>query len=294
MDGWILVLAITPLLAAMAGCGDAPPREPSVYETSIARWHGERLERLRAEDGWLSLVGLHWLEEGDNGVGRGDGRAVAYGGFPHEDVGVIALRDGVLTFTPAAGVDAATQVLASDADGAPTVLEIGSCRMHVIRRGDRFAVRLKDLDAPLRRSFRGIERYPVDEGWRIEARYEAPAPDSRVAVDSIIGVVSEQDLAGWAAFERDGVACRMVLLDGGEPDRYFVVFGDETNAVETHGAGRFVEAVRRGDDLVEIDFNRAYNPPCAFTDYATCPLPVDANILPFAVRAGERAWKPQG
>lgn len=284
-----------------AGCGDGSTEtEPAPsYAESIAAWHAERLEHLGAEDGWLSLVGLHWLEEGSNGVGRGAEHAVRYDGFPREELGVIELTDDVLAFRPAPdavefAVEPGGQLrLLSDADGEPTVLAAGSCRMHVIRRGERYAVRVKDLEAPLRRRFTGVERYAVNPAWRIEARLVAPEPGRRVAVDSIIGVVTDQDVAGWAEFERGGVACRMVLLDGGEPGRYFVVFGDETNDVETHGAGRFVEAVGAGSDTVVIDFNRAYNPPCAFTDFATCPLPVDDNVLPFAVRAGERAWHPE-
>jgi uncharacterized protein (DUF1684 family) len=180
----------------------------------------------------------------------------------------------------------------SDADGDPTMLVAGRCRFHVIDRGGVYAVRMKDPDAPTRQGFSGIDRFPVDAAWRIEATFVPAAADTTVPVDSVIGVVDDTAVAGRARFERGGTAVDMVLHPGGDPDRYFVVFGDATNGRDTYAAGRFVAAERIAPDRVLIDFNRAYNPPCAFTEFATCPLPLPDNRLPFAVTAGERSPTP--
>jgi hypothetical protein len=265
------------------------------HRAEVDAWHAERLERLRAEDGWLTLVGLSWLEEGDNAAGRRADDAVAYAGFPVERVGTFAVAGRAVTFRADAGVAVAGVPpdgrLRTDADAPATVLRIGTCRMHVLARGERFAVRVRDSEAPARRGLAGIERFPFDEAWRIVAAF-APADAVTIPVDSIIGVTDAQPVAGYALFRREGHDVRMVLFPGPRPGRFFVVFADETTGRETYGGGRFLDATLDGD-RVELDFNRAYLPPCAFTPYATCPIPPAANRLPFPVRAGEtRAGSP--
>jgi uncharacterized protein (DUF1684 family) len=285
--------------AILGGCGgDAAPvldEEPkhvgSDYAAEVDAWHAERVRRLEADDGWLTLVGLRWLAPGENRVGQAASCAVAYEGFPVEDVGTITRVDGALRFemAPGAAVEGvpADGVLRSDADGAPTVLTLGTCRFHVIRRGERYGVRVKDANAPTRRQFAGIERYPVDRAWRYEARFVPADAGATTPVDLVIGTTLDQEIAGRAELVMAGHAISMVLMPGSEPDRYFVVFGDGTNGSQTYGGGRFLEATRDGDAVI-LDFNRAYNPPCSFTPYATCPLPVDDNRLPVPVTAGEK------
>jgi len=271
-----------------------PALTPEELRMSVDRWHENRLAELKSKDGWLTLVGLAWLDEGTNEVGSAPGRRVACDGLP-ADAGVFEVKDDAVTFRAADGVSVsgapADGRVQSDADGSPTVLGIGNVRLHVIRRGDRLGVRMKDDTAPLRTRFEGIERYPVDPAWRIEATLEPVAGAETTPVELIIGTVVEEPVAAWAVFEHAGNQCRIMLSPGGGPGRFFVVFGDTTNGASTYGGGRFIEAVRTPDgDRVVLDFNRAYNPPCAFTPYATCPLPVESNRLPFAVEAGEMKW----
>ncbi|MBT8485891.1 MAG: DUF1684 domain-containing protein [Phycisphaerae bacterium] len=293
-------------LATLGGChggggvnpgGEAMTRSvETAYESTVDSWHEERLHRLTADDGWLTLVGLVWLDEGSHDVGRDATCHVRADGFPAALVGTIERTGGVVRFrtAPAVPVDGVPDggILQTDAGGNPTIVSAGTCRFHVIERGGRLAVRVKDNAAELRTAFAGIERYPVDGAWRIEAAFE-PAVATQVPVTLITGSVSDEDIAGHAIFDFAGHAARLVLMPGSGDDRFFVVFGDATNGETTYGGGRFLEAVR-DDDRVILDFNRAYNPPCSFTPYATCPRPGPDNVLPYAVTAGERAWRNAG
>ncbi|MHC4809241.1 MAG: DUF1684 domain-containing protein [Planctomycetota bacterium] len=297
---------IVPVAAGLlvAGGVACSPREPLVSHASPTddlaaatdAWHAERVAALTAPDGWLSLVTLAWLAPGPNRVGRDPAAAVAYAGLPADHVGTLHVDgDGGIRFEPAAGV-AVTGVpddgmLRTDADGPPTVVQVGRCRFEVIIRGGRPAVRMRDPEADSRVGFNGIERFPVDPAWSIEAAFEPAAGGEEVAVDSVIGVVDQTAVAGRARFEQGGRAVDLVLHPGGAEDRYFLVFGDATNGRETSGGGRFLLVERSGPGTVRLDFNRAYNPPCSFTDFATCPLPVPGNRLPFAVTAGERRYQ---
>lgn len=293
-------IAVTCLLA---GCATAPPRQSplmpsaagpaaSAARAEVDAWHAERLERLAAEDGSLTFVALDWLDEGTNAIGRSAACRVRYEGFPEDVVGTIVREGDALRFEAAPGVDVGGApedgVLRTDADGAPTVLTAGTCTFFVIDRGGRLGVRVKDSNAATRRDFAGIPRYPFDPAWRIEAAFVPAAPEASLAFDLVVGVSVRDDLAGHAEFTMDGADVRLALTSGGAPDRCFLVFGDETNGRETYGGGRFLVAERTPDGRVILDFNRAYTPPCAFTPYATCPLPPPGNRLPFAVRAGER------
>jgi uncharacterized protein (DUF1684 family) len=301
------IAPIAPVAAGLLAVGGVAcsSREPLVSHASSTddlaaatdAWHAERVAALTAPDGWLSLVTLAWLEPGANRVGRDPAAAVAYAGLPADHVGTLHVDGdgGGIRFEPAAGV-AVTGVpddgmLRTDADGPPTVVQVGRCRFEVIVRGGRPAVRMRDPEADSRVGFNGIERFPVDPAWSIEAAFEPAAGGEEVAVDSVIGVVDQTAVAGRARFEQGGRAVDLVLHPGGAEDRYFLVFGDATNGRETSGGGRFLLVERSGPGTVRLDFNRAYNPPCSFTDFATCPLPVPGNRLPFAVTAGERRYQ---
>lgn len=279
------------------------PRDAAIAERSAAatdRWHAARVRVLRAEEGWLSLVALAWLEPGANRVGRGADCSVRAAGFAADHVGTIHVDDsGGLRFVTApravvAGLDAATgeQPIASDADGAATMLRNGTCTLFVIERAGRLAVRVRDAEAPLRRTMPDPERFAFDPAWCVEGTFVAAPAGSRQAVALVIGAEEEMAVAGRARFALGGRDHDVVLFDGSGPDRLFLVFGDATNGVETYGGGRFVEVLRRDDDRVVIDFNRASAPPCSFTPYATCPLPPASNRLPLRVEAGERSAVP--
>jgi uncharacterized protein len=227
---------------------------------------------LTAPDGWLSLTDLVWLQEGENPAPAGPGTIRLFAGRAvfHGPDGAVALE--------------------SDAKGDPTVLRFGTVSLSVIERGGRHAVRVRDAQSPARRAFRGIASFPVDPRWRFAARFEPYDPPRRVAVPNILGFVDEEIAPGAVVFEAAGATHRLdPILERGESD-YWIIFGDATNGRETYGAGRFVYVPPPSDGRTVIDFNKAYNPPCVFTAYSTCPLPPPGNRLPFRVEAGEKLY----
>jgi uncharacterized protein (DUF1684 family) len=247
-------------------------------------------------------VGLFWLEEGDNAFGSGpDNDLVFPAGKAPGRAGVLRLDAGRVTLEAApdsglahAGRPVATLALASDASGEPTVVELGSLSFHLIERSGRVGLRLKDRASPVLASFSGIESFPVDPSWRIEARFEPYEPPKTLRVPNVLGTPTEESCPGALVFEHDGQSFR--LEPTGEAGRdLFLVFGDATNGHETYGGGRFLPVAwpAPGEPVV-LDFNRAYNPPCVFTAYATCPLPPRQNRLPIRVPAGEKTWGEGG
>lgn len=285
------------LVVVMDAAGQTEASEsPSGQAEEIAEWRAERLESLKRPDGWLTLVGLGWLHEGANTCGSDPESDVALPGSAPGRAGVIHLREGEAEFaaSPGAGVLAAGEtvertILASDADGEPTVLEVGSVSFYVIRRGERFGVRVKDRSSPVYTDFQGLDYFPVNRDWRFEARFVPYDPPRKVDVPTILGTTEEQLSPGAVVFDLEDDEYRLEAYQGSEEDELFFVFGDETNGHETYGGGRFLYARRESGKAV-VDFNKAYNPPCVFTPYATCPLPTPENRLPFAVRAGEKTY----
>ena len=272
--------------------------ERAAYREEIERWRRERLDRLRSPDGWLSVVGLFWLEPGENSVGTDpSNRIVVPGGRATDRLGTIALSEDRALFTAAPGSDVRhagapveTVELRSDAGGPPTVLTRGRVSFYLIRRSGRLAVRVKDTGSAARRGFRGIESFPIEPGWRVEARFEPYDPPRELPIANVLGGVDGERCPGAIVFERAGATHSLdAIVETAEPD-LFVIFGDETNGVETYGAGRFLYAPRAAGGRTVLDFNKAYNPPCVFTPYATCPLPPSQNRLPLRVEAGEKKY----
>jgi uncharacterized protein (DUF1684 family) len=184
--------------------------------------------------------------------------------------------------------------LATDAAGDPTLLELGPLLFHAIDRGGRIGIRLKDRESPLIAEFTGIERFAPDESWRVVARFERYDPPRTIQVPNIIGPDLPETCPGRLLFEHGGES--YTLEPTGEPgDDLFVVFGDATNGKTTYGGGRFLYAEwPGGDGTTVLDFNRAYNPPCVFTPWATCPLPTKDNKLEIAIEAGEKSYESAG
>ncbi len=287
------------------GNGEAHVFDEAVWQDGVEQWHRGRIERLRQPDGWLSLVGLEWIEPGDNVVGAGPEASIQ---LPD---GTAPDRVGVLTLTPASDAqpgsvrfvpDPTAEVLIggvavtepveviADNPGPATVLSIGTLRATVLDRGGQFAVRLKDTAAPLLSSFEGIDRFPLDPSWRIEARFERYDPPKSLPVPTVLGTVEDTPSPGAVVFERDGQTIRIDAQPGGEDGSLFLVFGDTTNGKTTYGGGRFVYTEPPVGDTVVVDFNRSYNPPCVFTPYATCPLPLPEARFKLAIEAGEKVW----
>jgi hypothetical protein len=249
--------------------------------TAWEAWRAERLARLRAERGWLSVTGLHWLEPGVNQVA----------GLP----GTFTLRDGRVEIRAtradgyaAEGVPVERRTLATDAAPAPDLLSLGDRRwVQVLERGGRHALRVWDAGAPARREFRVIEPFPFDPAWCVEARWD-PYPGPRpVEVVDVTGSVTTRLVPGRALFTVGGQELSLEPTADGE--RLAFVFRDATAGVETYGSGRFLSTAAPRDGRVLLDFNRAFNPPCAFTPFATCPLPRPENVLKVRVTAGERS-----
>jgi hypothetical protein len=294
-----LSLAAVAASALMAGAPAPPPADPPEHRQDIERWRARRLERLRSPEGWLTLVGLSWLEPGKNAVGSDPGnRVVLPAGKAAPFLGTLDRSGDAVTFhgAPGAGVTSAgapvtTLALRSDRDGDPTPLSVGTLTFYLISRGDRLGVRVKDSDSEARRGFHGLDYFPIDATWRVEARFEPYDPPKKVAVPNILGSVDQEDCPGALVFERDGKTYRLdPVLERGETD-FFVIFGDRTNGTDTYGAGRFLYASPPIGGRTVLDFNKAYNPPCVFTPYATCPLPPPENRLAIRVEAGEKAYK---
>jgi uncharacterized protein len=269
------------ILVAAAALGANPGSDAFLAEWR--QWHQKRVEALKRPQGWLALTGLHWLEPGDNRVD----------GLP----GVFRLGpEGVSLPEPAGwtlnGAPVPARALGSDRDGRPERIANGPRALQVIDRGGKVALRVWDANNPLRNGLTDIPTYPPNPRWRVVARWEAYATPRDVEVPSVVGIPAHEHAPGraWFAVEGKEYALEPTVEDGA----LFFVFKDRTAPKETYGGGRFLGAPMPEGDKVTLDFNRAYNPPCVFTLYATCPLPLPENTLPVRIEAGERNWTEGG
>nr|MEE4267280.1 DUF1684 domain-containing protein [Candidatus Krumholzibacteria bacterium] len=285
-------LSLTLLILTVVGCSSGTDPE---YIAEVDAWHAARVTRLKADDGWLTLVGLHPLHEGSNRLGGADGEDVQLAAGAPAKVGTITVAPDQILFAAQPGVTVlqageqiSTAVLLTDDPGPPSVLETGSLLFYVIRRGDQLFLRVKDRNAEALQSFTGIDRFPVESRWLVTARLEPGAATTQVP--NVLGQVDEVPSPGVLVFKVAGRECR--LTPQGEAGQgLFLVFGDQTNGHTTYGGGRFLSTDPIAEDgTVILDFNRAYNPPCVFSPYATCPLPSVDNLLDVAVEAGEMMW----
>lgn len=289
----ILIIAFV----LFASCGEAPPPVDSEYVAEIEAAWVAREAALTVDDGWLSLTGLFWLEPGPNIVGAADGVAVRLPDGP-DLVGSLHLGDdGLVTLLPdgEAGLTvndspAVEQILLPDTSGKPDLVRSGRALFYLIARGDRVGVRVKDPEAPNRRDFAGLERFPIDPSFQVTTTFE-PYPDPReVAIPTVIGEPSMMLAPGLLRFVVGGEEVTLEPYISTPDDRdLFLVFRDSTSGDTTYGAGRFLSAeLVEGSTEVVLDFNLATNPPCAFTAFATCPLPTPENTLFVAIEAGEK------
>ncbi|RKG79568.1 DUF1684 domain-containing protein [Corallococcus exercitus] len=259
-------------------------------------WQAERLQRLTSPDGWLTLVGLTWLKEGEQKAGSAPDSEVPLPAPVPAQAGTFTRQGDTVRFQPAAGAAFTLEgkpftggALKTDEKGAPDVLRLGSVSFQVIRRADRLGVRVKDAEAAARKQFHGIPLYPASAAWKVEARLVPDEKPRMLSVPTVLGTVEEMKSAGTLVFTVAGKEYRLMPVAEEGSDELFIIFGDETNRDATYGAGRFLEApLPDKDGRVVLDFNRAYNPPCAFTRFATCPLPPRGNRLALRVEAGEK------
>ncbi|UXI66903.1 DUF1684 domain-containing protein [Tahibacter amnicola] len=268
------------------------------HAEQVQAWRKQRVERLTAPEGWLSLVGLHWLKDGEQSIGSSKGSDVVLAVGPAK-LGRIALADGKveLTLDPNAkakiGESAETKaVLSDDGSANPTKVSFGTANFYVIDRGGKKGLRVKDTEAETRKKFVGIDYFDIASDWRVEAKWEAYNPPREIEVPTVLGTVEKYPVPGKATFERDGKKYELLpVLEAPGDKELFIIFADRTSGKETYGAARFLYAAMPADGKIVLDFNKAYNPPCAFTPYATCPLAPPENRLDLRVTAGEKKYR---
>ncbi len=286
----------------LAGCHrqTAKSFDVAAYKAETEKWQNNRAANLKKEDSWLTLVGLYWLKEGENKFGSNATNAVVLAKEKAPDVaGSFWLEKGEvrLAALPSANVTVDGKPVTSldlkddNDDNGPTILKMGTLIINVLKRGDRIGVRVKDSQSEARTQFKGLEYFPTDPKWRVEARFEPYQPAKVIPITNVLGMTDNETSPGALAFDIDGKTYRIdPILEQGETD-YFIMIADETTGRETYGAGRYLYvSPPDASGKVIIDFNQAYNPPCAFTAYATCPLPPRQNHLPIRIEAGEKKY----
>jgi uncharacterized protein len=297
----LLAACAAPLTVALAASVDEPGNGAALLaeRSSVDAWRERRVGELTSDGGWLTLAGLFWLKEGDNSFGRASSNALALdnaslaatcGSF------VVTGRQVRFVARPGSGVTHAGEPvgsldLTSDAAGEPTVLSSGTLRFFVIERAGNLGVRVRDLNNPRRRAFAGLSYFPVSTGWVFDARFEPYEPARHIRIVNILGMEQELQSPGAVVFRKDGHEWRLdtVLEQPGDRE-LFIMFADATSGHETYGAGRFMYIPLPSSGHAQLDFNKAYNPPCALNDFATCPLPPPQNRLKLRVDAGEKTY----
>lgn len=292
------------LVLAVASCGNGGPGR-AAYEAAVLEWRADRLARLKAEDGYLNLAGLYWLEPGESTFGGSSGNDIVFPGTDTDVIGRFVLDDKGVRMIPEPGVDVRYEgipvralFLSDDTTPNPVTVTYGTLAWTAILREERFGIRLRDFANPALESFTAPDYFPIDPEARVVATLE-PYDEPRIAdVGTVIeGLGYRPESPGVVAFELDGETHRLEAYASGE--RLFFVFGDRTNGAETYPAGRFLYAPwPDAASRTVLDFNLAYSPPCAFNDFSTCPIASPRNRLPVPIEAGEkfdkRLYTPAG
>ena len=285
------VLAVSLLSAATLALAQVPD-----YAGTIERWRAGKEAALRAEDGWLTVVGLHWFEPGENAAGSAPGTKIPLPSPAPPRLGVFRLEGGQVRFEPGQvpGVTingkqpAGATLLRPDVEPPYDRISVGSLTMFVIKRGDRLGLRVRDRESAARRAFKGQEWYPVTPAWRIVARFVPYQPPKMIPILNVLGQVTPEPCPGYAEFTTAASSFRYRLEPTGDGRTLFFNFRDATSGETTYPAGRFLYTEAPVNGHVVLDFNKAENPPCAFSEFATCPLPPKQNTIAIRVEAGER------
>lgn len=303
MNKFVIQLCLFALIMSMFSCQTSTNNfNESDYQKSIQEWKAIRLENLKSENGWLNLVGLHWLKDGENPFGSNEANNIIFPKNAPEFIGSISLYNSALSVRINDDIDvfindtlSKEHEVFTDMDKNTTYFRMGSFRWHVIKRGNKYGIRLRDLENPLLNLITEIPSYPVDSRWRIKAKFEKFDSPKEIAIPNVLGETELEECYGILKFNIDGEEYRLMPLGDGINENLFLIFADETSAIETYGAGRFL-SVEKPNDQGEtyIDFNKATNPPCAFTEFATCPLPPRDNVLEVKITAGEKTGEHIG
>jgi len=288
-------------LAAFSLClGLLHAAEEPDYPSQILQWRTERIGRLTGPESWLTLVGLEWLKPGETRLGSAKDNQVILSKGPAQ-LGRLSLTADFKTlhFIPGGSTQvfinqapASEMDLQTDDTGHPSVLRVGSLSITPIRRGERVGLRIRDRESEGRLHFRGLNYFPIDTAWRIEARWVPFEKPRMLSITNVLGQTHDEPCPGKAVFEKDGKTYELYPTEEGDEKELFFVLRDKTSGKETYGASRFLTTKAPTNGIVILDFNKLYNPPCAFTDFATCPLPIPENrLLDLPIKAGERKYE---
>lgn len=288
----VLFVAVL-VLGGIASAADKPASSSvdPAYRQAFDKWKSELVDDLKQE--WLPLAGLFWLKPGENAFGTDPKNAIVFPKGPaHAGSFTLQGQTVTATFAPDAkatisGKPVTTAELQPDTSGNTTVVEMGNLRLHAIVRGERVGIRLKDLDSDAVRQYRGPQFFPLDMSYRVIASWIPSDGKQTVDVPNVLGDVTATQVAGTAVFRMNGQELRLTDLGGDASKGLFFVFSDPTSKTDTYPGGRFLKAGPVANGTVVLDFNRAYNPPCAVTAYATCPLAPKQNRLSVAISAGQ-------
>lgn len=297
MIRYFISAILSGIIILLSGCQTSTPviTDEVAYIESIKEWQHSRLERLKERDGWLNLAGLYWLQEGENSFGSDPSNDIVFPGKADDFCGTLTLNKGKVTLHVEKGVEIMSgesgieeQVLNDDQTKERTNLSQGDFYWYIIKRGDRFGIRLKDLKHPRLEQLDHIPTYPIKTDYVVEATLEPfDEPRKMVVPTPVEGFTEEYDCPGELHFRINNED--LVLYPFSSGKSYFLVIADETTGMETYGAGRFMYSTPDSTGRIILDFNRAYNPPCAFSPFATCPMPPRENFLTVAIEAGEKS-----
>jgi len=266
------------------------------WKTEIEEWRTNRVNSLTRPHGWLSLIGMEWFHNGSNSIGSAPDNAIV---LPHgpQNIGTFVLKDNTITFTAVEGVNIMANkekvnrsiTVKMDTSGEPTVFTIDSFQFYVIERG-KPALRIKDSEAKTLKEFNGIEYFKLSEKFKVNAEFIPYDPVKKIEIINVLGLLSKDKSYGKLSFDIDGKNYQLDTIDAG--DEYYILFADRTSGRTSYGPGRFlyVPKPKDGSTTTTIDFNKAYNPPCAFNDYSTCPLPPPQNRISAFIEAGEMKY----
>src|SRR3954451_10396566 len=285
------------ILAALAGFLNSAHAQTD-YVKEVEKWRQERETNLKKETGRLTVAGLFWVKPGTNTVGAGEKFDVRLtDNFQQPRFGPIDFADGKAVMKDQSGVEAQIDgksisgpiELVSDEKGKPTEVRTGTQTFFLIKREERYGIRLKDSNSEARRNFAGLHWFPVNETYKVTARLEPGTEAKEVKVPNVLGGFFKMKSPGRLKFILEGKEQSLQALDEGDGS-LFLIFGDRSNEKETYKSGRFLYAEKPVNGEALLDFNKAENPPCAFTPYATCPLPPEGNRLPIEINAGEKRF----
>ena len=281
----------------LRACNSPAPviTDEAAYVESIKEWQGQRLERLKDKNGWLSLAGLYWLEEGENSFVSVSANDIKFAEKEDAFSGILILKDSLVTLHVANGVEISVgdslvtiMELAIDHSENTTRLQQGDLAWYIVKRGERYGIRLRDHKHPRLKELDHIPSYPIQTGYVVEASLDAFETPRTITVPTPLeGYSEDYECPGILKFRIRGTDLELYPFTS--RNGYFLVIADETSGLDTYGAGRFMYAAPDSLGRIILDFNKAYNPPCAFSPFATCPMPPRENFLPVAIEAGEKS-----